>query len=61
LATSRPTGCSQTRRAAIFSGAFTRVMLSSSNLAILGGCCETDECYIEALAKAAVDHGESTA
>jgi methionine synthase I (cobalamin-dependent) len=30
------------------------------NLAILGGCCSTDERYIEALAKAAVDHGEST-
>lgn len=29
------------------------------NLAILGGCCGTDERYIEALAKAAVDHGES--
>ena len=31
------------------------------NLAILGGCCGTDERYIEALAKAAVDHGESAA
>ena len=31
------------------------------NLAILGGCCETDERYIEALAKAAVDQGESAA
>jgi len=31
------------------------------NLAILGGCCWTDERYIEALAKAAVDHGESAA
>jgi len=29
------------------------------NLAILGGCCGTDERYIEALAKAAVDQGES--
>ena len=31
------------------------------NLAILGGCCGTDERYIEALAKAAVDQGESAA
>ena len=31
------------------------------NLAILGGCCGTDERYIEALAKAAVDDGESAA
>jgi hypothetical protein len=31
------------------------------NLAILGGCCGTNERYIEALAKAAVDHGESAA
>jgi homocysteine S-methyltransferase len=31
------------------------------NLAILGGCCGTDERYIEALAKAAVDPGESAA
>ncbi len=31
------------------------------NLAILGGCCGTDERYIEALAKAAVNHGESDA
>jgi methionine synthase I (cobalamin-dependent) len=30
-------------------------------LAILEGCCGTDERYIEALAKAAVDHGESAA
>jgi len=29
------------------------------NLAILGGCCGTDERYIEALARAAVDQGES--
>jgi hypothetical protein len=28
---------------------------------ILGGCCGTDERYIEALAKAASDHGESAA
>ena len=28
------------------------------DLAILGGCCGTDECYIEALAKAAVDEGQ---
>jgi S-methylmethionine-dependent homocysteine/selenocysteine methylase len=31
------------------------------NLAILGGCCGTDERYIEALARAAVDQGESAA
>jgi S-methylmethionine-dependent homocysteine/selenocysteine methylase len=31
------------------------------NLAILGGCCGTDERYVEALARAAVDQGEPAA
>ena len=65
----RPTGCLQTNRAAKFSGTFTgadiRVWARDEmmcarefDLAVLGGCCGTDERYIEALAKAAVDEGQ---